>query len=542
MSEESNMDETKNGTGRRERQRRRTAQAASPERELPPATPEDRAAALAVERDEMKDRMLRVAAEFENWKKRARKEQTDAVASARESVLRDMLEVVDNLERAAGAQAKGGDGAVDGAAVMKGVSLVLRLFQQKLERYEVKPFEVAGPAVRPARARGGLARRERRRAVGRGRGRAAEGLPRRRAPAAPGAGLGLDRARSLNQNRPRASLPADYYQTLDVDRGATEVEIKAAYRRLALRWHPDRNPGDAAAEERFKELSIAYAVLSDEEKRGHYDRFGAVDGAGPLGGADIASATEFFDALFGDLFGLARRRKTAGRDMRYTLEVDFEEAALGCEKTITFERPEDCRACLGTGAEGASAGLATCTHCDGEGIVRKKAGFLTTRRECMGCGGTGQVPRVRCAACEGAGLVDRERSYTVRVPPGSIGGSTQRLPREGAPGAARRPVRRPARPRARAPASVLRPRVDARRGGPDRRAAAHLRRGDAGGGGRRAGARRARADARAARARRRAPSSGCAARGSRAPAGAATPTCASPSRRRPRSPTRRASS
>jgi molecular chaperone DnaJ len=175
-------------------------------------------------------------------------------------------------------------------------------------------------------------------------------------------------------------------------------------------------------------------VLSDEEKRGHYNRFGAVDGAGPLGGADIASATEFFDALFGDLFGLSRRRKTAGRDMRYTLEVDFEEAALGCEKTITFERPEDCRACLGTGAEGASAGLVTCDRCGGEGIVRKKAGFLTTRRECMGCGGTGQVPRVRCPACEGAGLVDRERSYTVRVPPGSIGGSTQRLPREGAPG------------------------------------------------------------------------------------------------------------
>jgi molecular chaperone DnaJ len=201
-----------------------------------------------------------------------------------------------------------------------------------------------------------------------------------------------------------------------------------------LRWHPDRNPGDRGAEDKFKELSIAYAVLSDEEKRLHYDRFGAIDGAGPLSGADIASATEFFDALFGDLFGLARRRKTAGRDMRYTLEVDFEEAALGCEKTITFERPEDCRACLGTGAEGASAGLATCTRCGGEGIVRKKAGFLTTRRECMGCGGTGQVPRVRCAACEGAGLVDRERSYTVRVPPGSIGGSTQRLPREGAPG------------------------------------------------------------------------------------------------------------
>jgi molecular chaperone GrpE len=143
MSEESNMeepdmdDEKGNGTD-----------GASAGAELPPATPEDRAAALELERDEMRDRMLRVAADFENWKKRSRKEQTDAVANARESVLRDILEVADNLERATGAQAKG-DGAVDGAAVMKGVSLVLRLFQQKLERYEIKPFEVVGQTFDP---------------------------------------------------------------------------------------------------------------------------------------------------------------------------------------------------------------------------------------------------------------------------------------------------------------------------------------------------------------------------------------------------------
>jgi molecular chaperone GrpE len=143
MSEESNMDEKKNETNGAGAN---GANGQGPEHELPPASPEDRAAALAIERDEMKDRMLRVAADFENWKKRARKEQTDAVATARESVLRDVLEVVDNLERAAGAQATG---VVDGAAVMKGVSLVLRLFQQKLERYEVKPFEVTGQAFDP---------------------------------------------------------------------------------------------------------------------------------------------------------------------------------------------------------------------------------------------------------------------------------------------------------------------------------------------------------------------------------------------------------
>ena len=150
MSEESNMDEKKNGTAGAQGANGATGGNGSgtqdPERELPPASPEDRAAALAIERDEMKDRMLRVAADFENWKKRARKEQTDAVATAREAVLRDILEVVDNLERAAGAQA---NGVVDGAAVMKGVSLVLRLFQQKLERYEVKPFEVTGQPFDP---------------------------------------------------------------------------------------------------------------------------------------------------------------------------------------------------------------------------------------------------------------------------------------------------------------------------------------------------------------------------------------------------------
>ena len=143
MSEETNMDEKKNGS---DGAGANGAGPQGPEHELPPASPEDRAAALAIERDEMKDRMLRVAADFENWKKRARKEQTDAVNSAREAVLRDILEVVDNLERAAGAQASG---VVDGAAVMKGVSLVLRLFQQKLERYEVKPFEVTGQPFDP---------------------------------------------------------------------------------------------------------------------------------------------------------------------------------------------------------------------------------------------------------------------------------------------------------------------------------------------------------------------------------------------------------
>jgi molecular chaperone DnaJ len=175
-------------------------------------------------------------------------------------------------------------------------------------------------------------------------------------------------------------------------------------------------------------------VLSDRDRREHYDRFGADAGTGGFNAADVASATDFFDTIFGDLFGMAKRRSATGRDLRYTLELDFEEAAAGCEKVIVFERPEDCDSCHGSGAEGGTAGLMTCGRCNGEGVVRSKVGFIPGRRECLGCGGTGQVPRVPCKVCEGAGLVDRERRYRVRIPPNSTGGTTQRVPREGAPG------------------------------------------------------------------------------------------------------------
>ena len=176
-------------------------------------------------------------------------------------------------------------------------------------------------------------------------------------------------------------------------------------------------------------------MLSDRDRREHYDRFGAdASAAGPFSAADVASATDFFDTIFGDLFGMAKRRSATGRDLRYTLELDFEEAAAGCEKVIVFERPEDCEACRGSGAEGGPAGMMMCTRCNGEGSIRSKVGFIPGRRECLGCGGTGQVPRVRCKVCEGAGLLDRERRYRVRIPPGSTGGTTQRVPREGAPG------------------------------------------------------------------------------------------------------------
>ena len=232
----------------------------------------------------------------------------------------------------------------------------------------------------------------------------------------------------------RGAPARDPYEVLGVDRQSTVVEIKAAYRRLALQHHPDRNPGDHAAEEKFKEVSMAYAVLGDEDKRAHFDRFGGVTSDMPFGAeADLSTVTHFFDAIFGDLFGTGRKR-AAGQDLRYTLELTFEEAVLGCEKEIRFTRMGDCPSCRGTGAEGGAAGLVPCARCEGQGFVRQKAGFLSARRECQACGGAGEIARVRCTTCAGAGLAESERSFTVRIPPGSHAGNTQRVAGEGSPG------------------------------------------------------------------------------------------------------------
>jgi molecular chaperone DnaJ len=232
----------------------------------------------------------------------------------------------------------------------------------------------------------------------------------------------------------KGSPTRDHYETLGLDRQASTAEIKAAYRRLALQYHPDRNPGDKDAEEKFKEVSVAYAVLGDEDKRAHYDRFGAGAADLPFGGeADLSTVVSFFDAVFGDLFGTGRKR-AAGHDLRYTLELTFEEAALGCEKEITFTRSADCAACRGTGAAGGAAGLVPCSRCDGQGTLRQKTMLLPGRRECPTCGGSGEVAKARCNVCGGAGLADSQRTFTVRIPPGSQQGANQRVPGEGSPG------------------------------------------------------------------------------------------------------------
>jgi molecular chaperone DnaJ len=234
----------------------------------------------------------------------------------------------------------------------------------------------------------------------------------------------------------------DYYQVLGVSRNATEQEIKSAYRRLALKHHPDRNPNDAVAEERFKAAAEAYAVLADREKRSLYDRFGhAGVGAAGVDPTIFADFGDIFGGLgdifgFGDLFGGGRRRGGAqrGADLRYDLEIAFEESARGTETSIQIPREETCETCRGSGAA-AGAGPEVCPQCRGAGQLRFQQGFFTVARSCGHCRGAGRVITRPCPECRGAGRVGRERKLTVKIPPGIAGGQRLRLYGEGEHGA-----------------------------------------------------------------------------------------------------------
>ena len=235
----------------------------------------------------------------------------------------------------------------------------------------------------------------------------------------------------------------DYYEILGVERSASVEEIKKAYRRMAVRYHPDRNPDDPRAEERFKEASEAYAVLSDPEKRARYDRFGH-QGLGGEGFADVGPETfvDFADILgdlfgFGDLFGSRRRRSPGGRqrgsDLRFAMSLTLEEAARGVDKTIRVPRLEPCEACGTTGVEAGTA-PETCPSCGGRGQVAYRRGFLTVAQTCPTCHGQGRVVRNPCRACGGRGRVEREVTLQVHVPPGVDSGVRLRLGGEGESG------------------------------------------------------------------------------------------------------------
>ncbi|HEV2444581.1 MAG TPA: molecular chaperone DnaJ [Candidatus Sulfopaludibacter sp.] len=237
----------------------------------------------------------------------------------------------------------------------------------------------------------------------------------------------------------------DYYEVLGVGKDAGEADIKSAYRKLALKYHPDRNPDDPDAEDRFKEASEAYSVLSDGQKRAVYDRFGhaGLQGAagGPPGGFNPEQFTDFSDILgdlfgFGDLFGGGRRRNRAqrGEDVRYDLEISFEEAIFGMSADIQVPRMEACERCRATGSEPGS-GPTTCPTCHGRGEILYQQSFLSIRRTCSTCGGSGQIIRNPCSECRGHGYRQVHRKLKVNIPPGVDDGTRLRLANEGQPGA-----------------------------------------------------------------------------------------------------------
>ena len=240
----------------------------------------------------------------------------------------------------------------------------------------------------------------------------------------------------------------DYYEVLGVERQATDQQVKSAYRKLALKFHPDRNPGDHKAEEAFKEAAEAYAVLADAQKRSLYDRFGhaGVNAAGAgAGGFDptiFADFSDIFSGLgdmfgFGDILGGRRRRggPQRGSDLRYDLEITFEESAEGTETAIIVPREETCETCSGSGAA-AGTTAETCAQCRGTGQLRYQQGFLTVARPCSNCRGTGRTIAKPCGTCRGAGRVGRERKLTVKIPAGIATGQQLRLSAEGEHGSA----------------------------------------------------------------------------------------------------------
>ncbi|HQL88474.1 MAG: molecular chaperone DnaJ [Lentisphaerae bacterium] len=235
----------------------------------------------------------------------------------------------------------------------------------------------------------------------------------------------------------------DYYSILEVDRNATPDELKKAYRKLAMKYHPDRNPGDKEAEEKFKTLSTAYEVLSDESKRRQYDQLGhemyTKGGRGGMGGMtaeDIFAQAFGGSDFFSNLFGGGRRSPNdplEGDDLLYELQIDFEDAMFGLERKIEIPRSETCSVCQGSGCEPGTS-KRTCPQCNGSGQVTMSQGFFSIRQPCTYCQGSGSVIEKPCHTCRGRGTVRRRKTLTVRIPAGVDTGSRLRLAGEGEAG------------------------------------------------------------------------------------------------------------
>jgi molecular chaperone DnaJ len=232
----------------------------------------------------------------------------------------------------------------------------------------------------------------------------------------------------------------DYYEVLGVARTATPQELKSAFRKLAMQFHPDKNEGDKASEEKFKECSEAYEVLADSEKRARYDRFGHQApggfGPGPFEQGFSGNINDIFGDIFGEIFGQRTRQrggKQRGTDLRYNLEVSFSEAAFGSEAKVKIPRHKQCASCHGSGAR-AGTTAKTCPTCHGAGELRMTQGFFQISRTCGHCQGKGSVITDPCPTCRGAGKVESESVLTVKIPPGVDTGTRLKLTGEGEPG------------------------------------------------------------------------------------------------------------
>jgi molecular chaperone DnaJ len=232
----------------------------------------------------------------------------------------------------------------------------------------------------------------------------------------------------------------DYYEVLGVARTASEEELRKAYRRCAMKYHPDRNPGDATAEAAFKECKEAYEVLSDGGKRRIYDQHGhaafehGMGGGSGFGGADMG---DIFGDIFGNIFGGGGRAARRGADVGYVMELDLEEAVAGVEKRIEIPTMAVCEPCQGSGSEDGKT--ETCSTCGGRGQVRMQRGIFTMQQSCPHCGGRGQVIRNPCKSCHGAGRIEEERVLSVKIPAGVDNGDRIRLSGEGEAGPAGTP-------------------------------------------------------------------------------------------------------
>ena len=232
-----------------------------------------------------------------------------------------------------------------------------------------------------------------------------------------------------------------YYEVLEVERGANDADVKTAFRKLAMKWHPDRNAGDASSEQRFKEINEAYEVLKDPDKRAAYDRFGHAafeqgmgGGAHDFGPGFGSAFADIFEGIFGMSGGRGRgNRAERGADLRYNMEITLEEAFAGKTAQVRIPTSVSCEACSGTGAK-AGTKPKTCPHCGGAGRIRHAQGFFTLERTCTGCQGRGQVIESPCPTCSGSSRVTRERTLSVNIPPGVEDGTRIRLAGEGEAG------------------------------------------------------------------------------------------------------------